>query len=134
MMARVTRLLGAQVAIVTADVSGTGGNNTIDFMQTIKACEQLGLRTVAILQESGNPDGSDPTVVDSVPEADALVSVGGIGWRVPAAPAVDQVIGGDTVQPSIVQEPQDAAGPLDVECWYGAIWKRSERGLSAVDV
>jgi glycine reductase complex component B subunit alpha and beta len=133
MMARVARLLGAEVAIISADVSGTGGNNTIDFMQTIKACEQMGLRTVAILQESGNPDGTDPTLVDYVPEADALVSVGGIGWHTPAAPAVDRVIGGATIRPSIAQEPLDAAGPLNVECWYGAIWKRSELGMSAVD-
>jgi glycine reductase len=133
MMARVARLFGAQVAIITADVSGTGGNNTIDFMQTIKACEQMGMRTVAILQESGNPDGTDPTLVDYVPEADALVSVGGIGWHTPAAPAVDRVVGGSTVQPDIAQEPLDAAGSLQVECWYGAIWKRAELGLSAVD-
>jgi glycine reductase complex component B subunit alpha and beta len=133
MMARVARLLGAQVAIITADVSGTGGNNTIDFMQTIKACEHMGIRTVAILQESGNPDGTDPTLVDYVPEADALVSVGGIGWHTPTASAVDRVIGGATVQPNIAQEPLDAAGPLHVECWYGAIWKRAELGLSAVD-
>jgi glycine reductase len=133
MMARVARLLGAQVAIITADVGGTGGNNTIDFMQTIKACEQMGLRTAAIMQESGNPDGTDPTMVDYVPEADALVSVGGIGWHTPAAPAVERVIGGATVQPSIAEEPCDAAGPLQVECWYGAIWKRAELGLSAVD-
>jgi glycine reductase len=133
MMARVARLMGAQVAIISADVGGTGGNNTIDFMQTIKACEQMGVRTVAILQESGNPDGSDPTLVDYVPEADALVSVGGIGWHTPAAPAVERVIGGETVRPSIAKDPLDAAGPLEVECWYGAIWKRSEVGLSAVD-
>jgi len=133
MMARVARLMGAQVAIVSADMSGTGGNNTIDFMQTIKACEHMGLRTVAILQESGNPDGSDPTLVDYVPEADALVSVGGVGWHAPAAPAVDRVIGGPTVQPSIAQDPLDASGPLQVESWYGAIWKRSELGLSAED-
>lgn len=134
MMARVARQWGAQVAIVTADVGGTGGNNTIDFMQTIKACEQMGLQTVAIMQESGNPDGSDPTVVDYVPEADALVSVGGIGWHTPTAPAVERVIGGPTVRPDIAEAPCDAAGELDVECWYGAIWKRSELGLSAVDV
>ena len=134
MMARVARLWGAQVAILTADVGGTGGNNTIDFMHTIKACEQMGLRTVAILQESGNPDGSDPTLVDYVPEADALVSVGGIGWQTPAAPAVERVIGGTTVRPSIAEDPRDAAAPLEVECWYGAIWKRTERGMSAVDV
>jgi sarcosine reductase len=133
MMARVARLMGAQVAIVTADVSGTGGNNTIDFMQTIKACEQMGLRTVAVLQESGNPDGTDPTLVDYVPEADALVSVGGVGWFTPAAPVVDRVIGGSTVQPSIAQDPLDASGLLQVECWYGAIWRRAELGLSAVE-
>src|SRR6266581_3525143 len=133
MMARMARLLGAQVAIVSADVGGTGGNNTIDFMQTIQACEQMGLQTVAVMQESGNPDGSDPTVVDFVPEASALVSVGGIGWHTPAAPAVERVIGGTTVQPSIAEAPRDASGPLEVECWYGAIWKRAELGLSAVD-
>jgi len=133
MMARVACLTGAQIAIVSADMSGTGGNNTIDFMQTIKACEHMGLRTVAILQEAGNPDGSDPTLVDYVPEADALVSVGGVGWHAPAAPAVDRVIGGLTVQPSIAQDPLDASGPLQVESWYGAIWKRSELGLSAED-
>jgi glycine reductase len=133
MMARVARLYGADVAIITADVGGTGGNNTIDFMQTIKACEQMGIRTVAIMQESGNPDGSEPTVVDHVPEADALVSVGGIGWHVPPAPAVERVIGGETVRPNIADDPRAASGPLDVACWYGAIWKRSEIGLSAVD-
>jgi hypothetical protein len=85
------------------------------------------------MQESGNPDGSEPTVVDHVPEADALVSVGGIGWHIPAAPAVERVIGGETVRPNIADEPRDASGPLDVGCWYGAIWKRSEMGLSAVD-
>ena len=36
--------------------------------------------------------------------------------------------------PSIAEEPRAAAGPLQVDCWYGAIWKRSELGLSAVDV
>jgi glycine reductase len=133
MMARVARVLGAQVAILTADVGGTGGNNTIDFMQTIKACEQMGIRTVAIMQESGNPDGSEPSVVDHVPEADALVSVGGIGWHTPVAPAVEKVIGGNMVRPNIALPPRDAYGELDVECWYGAIWKRSELGLSAVD-
>jgi hypothetical protein len=93
----------------------------------------MGLQTVAILQESGNPDGSEPTLVDYVPEANALISVGGIGWHTPTAPAVHRVIGGPLVRPSIAEEPCDAAGPLAVECWYGAIWKRSEIGMSAVD-
>ena len=133
MMARLASLLGAQAAIVSADVGGTGGNNTIDFMQTIKACEQMGVRTVAVMQETGNADGSNPTLVDHVPEADALVSVGGVGWDVPLAPAVSRVIGGATVQPNRAQEPVDAAGPLQAACWYGAVWKRTLRGLSAVD-
>ena len=133
MMARLASLLGAQVAVLSADVGGTGGNNTIDFMQTIKACEQMGIRTVAVMQEAGNADGSNPTLVDHVPEADALVSVGGIGWNIPLAPAVSRVIGGATVQPNRAQEPVDAAGPLQAACWYGAVWKRTLRGLSAVD-
>ena len=133
MMARLASLLGAQAAIVSADVGGTGGNNTIDFMQTIKACEQMGIRTVAIMQEAGNADGSNPTLVDHVPEADALVSVGGVGWNIPLAPAVERVIGGYTVQPNRAREPMDAAGPLQVACWYGAVWKRTLRGLSAVN-
>lgn len=133
MMARVACLLGAQIAIVTADVGGTGGNNTIDFMQTIKACEQMGLRTVAIMQEMTSPDGKNPSVVDHVPEADALVSVGGVGWHTPAGAAVSRVIGGTTVQPSIARPPQDAMAPLAAECWYGAIWVRTKLGLSAVD-
>ena len=133
MMARLASLLGAQAAIVSADVGGTGGNNTIDFMQTIKACEQMGIRAVAIMQEVGNADGSNPTLVDHVPEADALVSVGGIAWDIPLAPAVERVIGGSTVQPNRAREPMDAAGPLQVACWYGAVWKRTLRGLSAAD-
>jgi glycine reductase len=133
MMARLAGLLGAQAAVVSADVGGTGGNNTIDFMQTIKACEQMGIRTVAIMQEAGNADGSNPTLVDHVPEADAIVSVGGVGWDIPLAPAVSRVIGGATVQPNRAQDPLDAAGPLQVACWYGAVWKRTVRGLSAVD-
>ena len=133
MMARLASLVGAQAAIVSADVGGTGGNNTIDFMQTIKACEQMGIRTVAVMQEVGNADGSNPTLVDHVPEADALVSVGGVGWHIPLAPAVERVIGGSTVQPNRSREPMEAAGPLQIACWYGAIWKRTLRGLSATD-
>ena len=133
MMARLASLLGAQAAVLSADVGGTGGNNTIDFMQTIKACEQMRIRTVAIMQEAGNADGSNPTLVDHVPEADALVSVGGVGWDIPLAPAVERVIGGATVQPNRALEPVDAAGPLDASCWYGAVWKRTLSGLSAVD-
>ena len=133
MMARLASLLGAQAAVVSADVGGTGGNNTIDFMQAIKACEQMGIRTVAIMQEAGNADGSNPTLVDHLPEADALVSVGGVGWNIPLAPAVERVIGGCTVQPDRAQPPMDAAGPLQAPCWYGAVWKRTFMGLSAVD-
>ena len=133
MMARLASLLGAQAAVLSADVGGTGGNNTIDFMQTIKACEQMRIRTVAIMQEAGNADGSNPTLVDHVPEADALVSVGGVGWDIPVARAVERVIGGATVQPNRALEPVDAAGPLETSCWYGAVWKRSLSGLSAVD-
>ena len=114
MMARMAVCSGAQVAIMSADV-GDRRHNTIDFMQTIKACEQM-WHTGGVMQESGKPDGSDLTVADFVPEANALISVGGIGWHTPAAPAVQRVIGGTTVQPSIAEDPRDASGPPEAEC------------------
>ena len=123
MMARLASLLGAQVAIVSADVGGTGGNNTIDFMQTIKACEQMGLRTVGIMQESGQRDGSNPTLVDQVPEADALVSVGGVGWDIPLARPCRASSAAPPCSRTGRRKPLDAAGPLQAACWYGAVWK-----------
>ena len=111
-MARLASLLGAQAVIVSADVGGTGGNNTIDFMQTIRACEQMGIRTVAIMQEAGNADGSNPTLVDHVPEADALVSVGGVGWDIPLAPAYNGLLAAAPCNPTAPRIRWTLRGPF----------------------
>jgi len=59
--------LGADGVIMTSYQSG---NSHTDVMLTIAACEQRGIRTTAIVSET------DSGIVDSVPEADALVSSG----------------------------------------------------------
>lgn len=138
--ARTAYMLHAEGAILSPDIGEIAGNNTVDFMQTIKACEQLGIRTTAIITEDGNPDGAYPALVDHVPEADAVVSLGGIGWPVPVAPAVKRVIGGDAIYLDIAADPLDAYGKVELRgggafsnCWYGAVWRRALNGSMAVD-
>ena len=53
-MARLARNLGADGAV--AFMEGTG-NGTVDFMQTVKACEDEGIKTAAVLHESNGPKG-----------------------------------------------------------------------------
>lgn len=59
--------MGADGVVITAFQSG---NSQTDVMLTIQACEARGIRTVAILTET------DTGLVDTVPQADALVSSG----------------------------------------------------------
>ena len=71
--AKVARELGADGALVTTDA---GGNSHTDTMLTVRACEQAGIRAVALVAEMGG-------LTDHVPEADAIVSVGNAEELVP---------------------------------------------------
>ena len=68
--AKLARMLGAQGAIVTWDA---GGNEFIEVIRTIQACERLGIRTVFLTSEDDATDGA-PTMLEPLPEADAIVS------------------------------------------------------------
>ena len=63
-------LLGAQGAVVTWDA---GGNEFIEVVRTIQACERLGIKTVFLTSEDDATDGA-PTMLEPLPEADAIVS------------------------------------------------------------
>jgi glycine reductase len=71
--AKIAKRLGADGAILTADGAG---NNHIDVMLTSEQCEKMGIRTVIQINEIAGPEGTDPSLVDFVSEADAIVSVG----------------------------------------------------------
>jgi Glycine/sarcosine/betaine reductase component B subunits len=90
--AKLASLLGAQGAVVTWDA---GGNEFIEVMRSIQACERLGIKTVFLTSEDDATDGA-PTMLEPLPEADAIVSTGffkNSTLGVTEAPAVDRVIG-----------------------------------------
>lgn len=105
--AKLAEILRADGVIVSLEGSG---NAYIDIMLTVKACEQQGMKTVLLASELGGVDGSDFPLVSHVPEADALVSVGGAD-RVIDLPEMSRVIGSDKVSDA-QGHMVPAAGPL----------------------
>jgi glycine reductase len=90
--AKLASMLGAQGAVVTWDA---GGNEFIEVMRSIQACERLGIKTVFLTSEDDATDGV-PTMLEPLPEADAIVSTGffkNTTLGVPEAPPVERVIG-----------------------------------------
>jgi sarcosine reductase len=77
--AKLAKELDAQGAVITWE---GGGNAVIEAMQTVKACEELGIKTVIIAYEMGGPEGDDVALLDSVEEADAVVSAGSIEKKI----------------------------------------------------
>jgi glycine reductase complex component B subunit alpha and beta len=110
--AKLTQMLGAQGAIVTWDA---GGNEFIEVIRTIQACEQLGIKTVFLTSED-DATGGAPTMLEPLREADAIVSTSFFKTRtleVPELPAVQRVIGHQTklIGP-LRDQPVPTAGPL----------------------
>ena len=68
--AKVAKMLGAEGALITWDA---GGNEFIEVIRTLQACERSGIKTVFLTSED-DPTGSAPTLLEPVPEADAIVS------------------------------------------------------------
>ena len=85
--------LGADGAVVTTDA---GGNSHTDTMLTVRACEEAGIRTTAIVAEMADPDATASGLTDWVPEADSIVSAGNAEELVPAW-IPERVLGGDTL-------------------------------------
>jgi len=90
--ANVADLFGAQGALVTWDA---GGNEFMEVIRTIQACENLGIKTVFLTSEDFSSEGVS-TMLEPVPEADAMVSTGffpteALGLR--ELPPVERVIG-----------------------------------------
>ena len=87
--ARLAKAMGADGALVTWI---GGGNAFVDVMFTVRACEQIGIKTTLVTYENGGKQGTDSAVLFYVPEADAIVSTGSLDRPV-NLPAVDRTIG-----------------------------------------
>ncbi len=90
--AKLAERLGAQGAMVTWDA---GGNEFIEVIRTVQACERLGIKTVFLTSEDDATEGA-PTMLEPLPEADAIVSTSFFNNHtlgLPEAPPVERVIG-----------------------------------------
>jgi hypothetical protein len=116
--------LGAQGAIVTTDA---GGNSHTDVMLTVRACEEAGVRTTAIVAEMADPDSTSSGLTDWVPEADSIVSAGNAEQLVTAWEPV-RVLGGDTLLDGALAR---GAGPIPVRNYLGATNQTGQHALTA---
>jgi glycine reductase complex component B subunit alpha and beta len=91
--AKLARMLGAEGAIISYDA---GGNDFMEVMQTVQACERLGIKTVLLTGESP-PESEGLPLLMSLPEAVAIVSTGcGRPATEPQEiPPPERVLGGD---------------------------------------
>jgi glycine reductase complex component B subunit alpha and beta len=110
--AKLAHMLGAQGAIITWDA---GGNEFIEVIRTLQACERLGIKTVFLTSEDDATDGA-PTMLEPLREADAIVSTSFFKTRtlgVPELPAVQRVIGHRTkLSGPLRDQPLPTAGPI----------------------
>jgi Glycine/sarcosine/betaine reductase component B subunits len=116
--------LGADGAIITTDA---GGNSHTDVMLTVRACEEAGVRTTAIVAEMADPESMSSGLTDWVPEADSIVSVGNAEELVPAWKP-ERVLGGDTL---LDGTPAAASGPIPVRNYLGATNQTGQHELTA---
>jgi len=81
-------VLGVDGVVISKD---GGGQADVDLMLACSACEKLGLRTVLLAKEETGGEGA--ALVDMVPEANAIVSVGNCPERIRLSEKMDRVIG-----------------------------------------
>jgi len=87
---QMVRLLEADGAIITR--VSPSGNNLMDAMLTLQACEKKGIKTVFLTPEYGGKEGTELPLIFQVPEATAMVSTGSMDREI-KLPAPDKVIG-----------------------------------------
>lgn len=113
--AQIAKLLRAEGAVVTR--TNPSGNNLVDLMLVVQACEKRGIRTVLVTPEHSGAEGTELPLLFSVPEATAIVSTGNMNRGIDL-PAPSKVIGcGRDEKVSIYpqQKPFSAWEPLALE-------------------
>jgi glycine reductase complex component B subunit alpha and beta len=116
--------LGADGAVITTDA---GGNSHTDVMLTVRACEEVGVKTTAIVAEMADPGSTSSGLTDWVAEADSIVSAGNAEELVPAwTPA--RVLGGEAL---LDGTHASDAGPIPVRNYLGATNQTGQHALTA---
>lgn len=127
-VARLAKNVGAEGAV--AFMEGTG-NGTVDFMQTVKACEDQGIKTAAVLHESSGPKGYERPLVDHPKEADGMISRGNVSEKI-YIPPLQTVIGGPVIDLHL-KATHDAREPFlfDPTIFFGSYSKMGMSGFRA---
>ncbi len=118
---QMARLVGADDAIITRIIPS--GNNFMDTMLTLQACERKGIKTVLMTPEWGGTDGTELPLVFYVPEATAMVSTGSLEREI-KLPAPTKVIGveeGQLAQLHLGDTPIDPWSELTRDGWRDII-------------
>lgn len=92
-VAKLAKIIKADGVIITQE---GGGHSDTDLMMVCKECEKIGIKTVVIANEIAGPEGKLPSLVDTVPEAVAIVSTGNNDECI-NLDAVKRVLGGKTI-------------------------------------
>ena len=119
-VASLCRTMNVDGAVVGWD---SGGNDFMEVIRTIEACEKSGVKTVFLTMEE-SPTSGGPPLLEPLPEADAIVSTGfhgAAGGRIAELTAPERVIGRpeiwrvDPVSNEYIRH--DATGPLRSIAW-----------------
>ena len=108
--AKLARFLEADGCVFTAE---GGGNSAIDMMLAVQYMEQAGTKSSVVSSEAAGADGYDFPLFYTVPEADAIVSVGSED-EIFDMPKVAKVIGGDT----LLDLGLPAEGPYELKMYF----------------
>ncbi|MBI4320517.1 MAG: hypothetical protein HY675_18665 [Chloroflexi bacterium] len=114
---QMAKLLRADSVIITR--SSPSGNNLMDVMLTVQACEEKCINTVFLTPEAGGLDGTGPALHFYVPGATAMVSTGNLNLE-PRLPTPSRVIGcekGRTLKPRAGAVPVDPWGDMRLDRW-----------------
>lgn len=103
--AHLAELSGAEGAVITAVA---GGNAHLDVMFAVRECERRDIPTVLSIVEMAGSTGADPGMVDTVPEANLMVSTGNREELI-LLPPPGTVLGGA----NLLDGPQDESGGED---------------------
>jgi len=120
LVASLCQSIRASGAVVTWD---SGGNDFMEVIRTIEACENVGVKTVFVTQEE-SPSSGGPPLLEPLIEADAIVTTGfhgPAGGSAAEIPAPDRVIGRRILQRVDPVSNQyvaiDTAGSLTANAW-----------------
>lgn len=109
--AKIARLLDIDGVILTQEGAGM---SMIDQMLACRECEKQGIKSVVITYEIGGMEGNDVPLLDSVPEADAIVSTGNREEMLDL-PAVETLLGGKNIEGAyVLNEQTEASGAITV--------------------